>query len=77
MQITAEKFYENYSENIKNLTADPSFEFTKNDKPEIYFNLIDKNAIKNVICFDDHWQEENYLIETETHWILYHWNTVE
>lgn len=75
-KVPTELFYKNYNENIKAITAEPCFEFSKNDKPEFYVELLDPKTILNVICFDDDWQEHNYLIETETHWVLYHWNAV-
>lgn len=76
-KISAETFYDNYLETINGITAEPSFEFLKNDKLEVYENLLDPETILNIICFDDDWQEQNYFIETETNWVLYHWNAVE
>jgi hypothetical protein len=35
--------------------------------------FFDPNEIIRVICFDDSWQEQNYFIEANTEWILYHW----
>lgn len=76
-EVSTALFYKNYNETINAITTEPSFEFFKNDKPEIYANLLDPMAILNLICFDDDWQQHNYFIETETHWMLYHWNAVE
>lgn len=76
-EVSTALFYKNYSETINAITDEPSFEFLKNNKTEVYVDLLDPKAIINVICFDDDWQEHNYFIETETHWVLYHWNTVE
>jgi hypothetical protein len=75
-EVSTELFYKNYNETINAITPEPSFEFLKNDKPEVYDDLLDPKAILNVICFDDNWQEHNYFIETETHWVLYHWSSV-
>ncbi|GGD26480.1 hypothetical protein [Flavobacterium orientale] len=74
-KVSTKLFYKNYSETISNIIAKPTFEFTKNDNREVYFNLLDQNTIINVICFDDYWHEHNYLIETKTNWILYHWSS--
>ena len=76
-EVSTELFYKNYIATINGITAEPSFEFSKNEKPKVYVDLLDPKAILNVICFDDDWQEHNYLIETETHWVLYHWNSVQ
>ena len=75
-EVSTELFYKTYNETINAITAELSFEFLKNENPEVYVDLIDPKAILNVICFDDDWQEHNYLIETVTHWMLYHWNAV-
>lgn len=75
-EVSTELFYKNYIATINAIIAEPSFEFSNNDNPEVYVDLLDPKAILNVICFDDDWQEHNYLIETETHWVLYHWNAV-
>jgi hypothetical protein len=75
-EVSTELFYKNYIATINGITAEPSFEFSKNEKPKVYVDLLDPKAILNVICFDVDWQEHNYLIETETHWVLYHWNVV-
>ncbi|MFV5702507.1 hypothetical protein ACM55F_11600 [Flavobacterium sp. XS2P12] len=74
--ISIEDFWDKYSATIEGITAEPSFEFTKNDEPETFSELLNKEEITQVICFDDSWEEENYLIETETHWILYHWSSM-
>ena len=74
--MAIQDFWEKYSATIKGITAEPSFEFTKNDEPETFFELLNKEEIAQVICFDDSWEEENYLIETKTSWVLYHWSAV-
>ncbi len=75
-EVSTELFYKNYIATINGITAEPSFEFSKNEKLEVYVDLLDPKAILNVICFDDDWQEHNYLIETTDQWVLYHWNVV-
>jgi hypothetical protein len=74
--IAIEYFWNKYSVTIAGITAETSFEFTKNDEPIPYINLLNKEDITEVICFDDSWEEENYLIETTTSWVLYHWSTI-
>lgn len=76
-EVSTELFYENYIDTINAIIAEPGFEFLKNENPEVYVDLLNPKAILNVICFDEDWQEHNYFIETETDWVLYHWNTVE
>ena len=74
-EMDSEIFYEKYSATIAGLTVEPSFEFTKNDKPETYDNLLQVKDILKVICFDNDWREENFLIETTSSWVLYHWSS--
>ena len=74
--IAIKDFWEKYSATIKGITAKPSFEFTKNDEPETFVELLNKEELIQVICFDDSWEEENYLIETKNSWVLYHWSAV-
>ena len=73
--ISAEFFWEKYSPTIEGITAEPGFEFSKNDIAEPYTNLLNKGDIIQVICFDDTWDEQNYFIETTTEWVLYHWSS--
>ena len=68
-------FYAKFSEIMAGITLEPSFECTKNDLPENFSNLLDKEDITSVICFDDSWIEHNFLIETKTSWVLYHWSS--
>lgn len=75
-EVSTELFHKNYGETISAIRAEPSFELLKNDKPKVYVDLLDPKAILNVISFDDDWQAHNYLIETASQWVLYHWNTV-
>lgn len=74
--IAIENFWNKYSATIKGITDEPSFEFTKNDELISFFNLLNKEELTQVICFDDSWEEENFLLETKTSWVLYHWNTI-
>lgn len=72
--IAIEDFWGKYNATIDGITGEPNFEFTKNNEPETFFNFLNKEDITQVICFDDSWEEENYLLETKTSWVLYHWN---
>jgi len=74
--IAIEDFWDKYSATINGITAEPSFEFMKNDEPETFFELLNNEELTQVICFDDSWEEENYLLETKTSWVLYHWSSV-
>ena len=74
--IDIEYFWEKYSATIDGITAELSFEFTRNNEAIPFFNLLNKEELRQVICFDDSWEEENYLLETKTSWVLYHWSTI-
>ncbi|HEY8690630.1 MAG TPA: hypothetical protein VIM07_15440 [Chitinophagaceae bacterium] len=71
--ITIESFWEKYSATITGITAAPGFEFSKNEIAGPFTDLLNKAEIIQVICFDDTWDEQNFLIETETDWVLFHW----
>lgn len=73
--ISNSLFYEIYIETIENLKSDPSFEFSKNNKIEMYSELINLKYIQKVICFDNSWKEHNFLIEAKNNWFFYHWNS--
>ncbi len=71
--ISIESFWGKYSATITGITAEPDFEFRKNEMAAPFILLLNRMEIKQVICFDDSWDEQNFLIETETDWFLYHW----
>lgn len=73
--VSLEFFWKKYSSTITGITTETSFEFSRNNKEENYVSLLNKNDILQVICFDDNWNEENFLIETKTQWVLYHWSS--
>lgn len=73
--IAIDLFWKQYITTIDGISAEPSFEFTKNDQIETFINLLHKEDITHVICFDNSWQEHNFFIETMTDWFLYHWST--
>lgn len=73
--ISAESFWQEYTGTINGITAEAGFEFTLNEIQKPYEELLQLKDIKNIICFDNTWQEQNYFIETEKEWILYHWTT--
>lgn len=50
--------------------------FIKSDRLENYVNLLDKTKIKKIICFDDYWKEQNFMIETQNAWALFQWSIV-
>ena len=74
--ITIEDFWEKYIATINGITSEHSFEFTKNDEAIPFFNLLNKEELIKVICFDDSWEQQNFLLETKTKWVLYQWTTV-
>jgi hypothetical protein len=75
-QVENNIFFNKYSNTINGLTKEQSFEFTKNDVPKTYTNMLNLKDIKKVVCFDDSWQEQNFFIELELYWVLYHWNII-
>lgn len=71
--ISTESFWKEYKGTINGITAEAGFEFTVNEVQKPYKELLQAEDIQSVICFDNTWQEQNYFIETEKEWILYHW----
>lgn len=74
-RISTEIFWKKYSPTIEGITAEPDFEFSKNELTKPLTNLLKKEEIIEVICFDDTWNEHNFFIETKTQWVLYHWSS--
>ncbi len=75
--IPAESFWEQYSATVAGITTEPGFEFSKNEIAEPYTDLLSKEDIIQVTCFDDTWNEQNFLIETNTGWVLFHWSSAD
>lgn len=75
--ISVEGFWEQYSATIAGITKTPGFEFSKNEIPEPFTDLLSKENIIQVTCFDDTWNEQNFLIETNTEWVLFHWSSAD
>ena len=75
--ISVEGFWEQYSATIAGITTAPGFEFSKNEIPEPFTDLLSKENIIQVTCFDDEWNEQNFLIETKTEWVLFHWSSAD
>jgi hypothetical protein len=73
--ISTAIFWEQYSTAIAGITAAPGFECSKNAEP--FTNLLNKEEIIQVTCFDDTWNEQNFLIETKTEWVLFHWSSAD
>ena len=73
--VAKDYFYDKYQETINGLITEPSFECAKNGLPFTLESLFDKANIKNVICFDDTWQEHHFFVETDAQWLLYHWSS--
>jgi len=74
--IAIEDFWKKYSATIAGITGEIGFEFTKNNETIPFFNLLNKKELTQVICFDDNWEEHNFLVETKTSWVLYNWSSV-
>ena len=73
--MSIENFWEQYSDTIAGITAAPGFEFSKNEIPEPFTPLLNKEEIIQVTCFDDTWDEQHFFIETKTEWVLFHWGS--
>ena len=71
--ISVDAFWDSYSTTIAGISSESDFESTKNEKKEPFTEPIKKETILQVVCFDDEWNEHNFLIETEDQWVLYHW----
>lgn len=66
-------FWKSYRNTIEGISSEPDFKFSKNDVLEPFFVLLEKEDIIQVICFDNEWNEQNFLVETVSSWVLYHW----
>ena len=73
--VSSESFWEEYTGTFNGITAEASFEFTVNEIEKPYEELLQLKDIRSIICFDNTWQEQNYFVETEKEWVLYHWAT--
>ncbi|TWI79137.1 hypothetical protein IQ13_3538 [Lacibacter cauensis] len=74
--LIIEKFWKSYIGTITAITSEPSFEYTEKGEKKVYAEKIIKEDILQVLCFDDSWNEQNFLIETNTEWILFNWVTM-
>jgi hypothetical protein len=73
--VPADDFWKNFTTILEGITMEKSFEFSKDEIPSAYSEMVRKEDVVQAICFDDTWAEQNYLIETSTSWILYNWVT--
>ncbi len=71
--ISIERFRERYNDTVQDLRKAPGFELSKNEKLMPYQDIFSQENIIKVFCFDDEWNEQNFFIETEREWVLYHW----
>ena len=74
--ISVEEFWKNYNATIDGITSEPSFEYNEEGIAKLYVQHLVKEDIEQVICFDDTWNEQNFLIESSTEWILFSWETM-
>lgn len=73
--VSIDHFWKEYTTILEGITLEKSFEFSKDEIPSAYTEVLRKEDLVQVICFDDTWKEQNYLIETLTTWTLYNWVT--
>ncbi len=71
--VSTEIFWKEFNGTVEAIIEETGFEFSIDEQPATYSNMLEKEDIESIICFDNTWQEQNYLVETSTHWILYHW----
>lgn len=71
-----DEFWKSYQNTIEAITSEPSFEYTEEGLAEQFTQKFSAEDIRDVICFDNTWNEKNFLIETSTHWILFNWGTM-
>lgn len=73
--VAIDKFWNSYNATITGITSEPSFEYTEEGVGKVYTQKMVKEDILQVICFDA-WNEQNFLVETTTQWILFSWLTM-
>ncbi len=74
--IPIEEFWKSYNATIEGLLAEPSFEYNEEGITKPYVQRLVKEDIEQVICFDNKWNEQNFLVETSAAWILFNWGTM-
>lgn len=71
--IPPDDFWKKFTSIMEGITSEKSFQFSINGTPAAYCEVLKKEDLLQVICFDDTWAEQNYLIETPAGWVLYNW----
>lgn len=71
--IPSDDFWEKFTSTMEGITSEESFQFSINETPAAYCEVLKKEDLLQVVCFDDTWAEQNYLIETPAGWVLYNW----
>ena len=71
--ISIEILRERFNNTVQDLRKAPGFELSKNGKLMPFQDIFSQENIIKVFCFDDEWNEQNFFIETEREWVLYHW----
>ena len=74
--IPVDKFWESYNATISGIISEPSFEYMAEKIAKPYAQHLDKDDIRQAICFDNEWNEQNFFIETSADWILFNWLTM-
>ena len=73
--VTVGDFWVKYNDTIQGLISEPDIEFTIDGIVQKYTPILIENELIQVICFDESWKEQNYLVETSNGWALFHWET--
>jgi hypothetical protein len=73
--ITIDAFWKSYQEIKEGICAVDGYEIIKNRAYSNKEALINKEDILDVICFAEHWNNRQYLIESREYWAFFSWAT--
>jgi len=76
LDISVQEFWKAYNNTITGIISEPSFKYFENGKAKPYAELLQLEQIEQVICFDNAWNEQNFLIKTAKGWKLFSWLTM-
>jgi len=74
-QISKEVFWENYKDLLLTIKSKPQSVFLKNGQVAKTIDIITRNEISNVFCFDNRWNNKQFLIETDKQIFYFDWGT--
>ena len=74
--MSIDEFWKSYEGTVDGITSQPAFEYSEEETVKPYTPQLVKEDIQQVFCFDNEWNEQNFLIETAGSWILFNWVTM-